>query len=102
MGFPTDTDQLKATDATTWASQTSLHGLKDPRGIKELMFLCKLLQELGQDRTAQVADLISMRCRELRMAKGQADSSWEKAAVLSLTPGSVASTAALPDGAFTV
>ena len=73
--------------------------MKDLRDSKEVAFLAKLLGELNHSRLPQMADMLAMRIRELRTAKGEGGS-WEKAGVLSLVPGPYSPSAPLPDGAF--
>ena len=97
QGLPESSAAVRMTDASLWAAHSS--ELKDVRDQKEVMFLVKLLCELGHNRLAQAADLLSMRIREIRAAKRDGGS-WEKAGVLSLQPGPYASNAPLPDGAF--
>ena len=97
MGEAKDTDELKATDCTLWAAMHT--GLKEPRDIKEAQLLAKIITELGAARYAHAADLLCQRVRELLLAKKEG-SSWDKASVVSLMPGSQSSGAAIADGAF--
>ena len=96
---PGDSTQLRETDASHWALVMS--NLKDVRDQKELLFLPKLLKDIGGSRLPAAADLICMRIRELRQAKAEGGS-WEKASVLSLMPGNHPASAPLADGAFTL
>jgi len=96
--LPVDSLELTSIDATHWAATMS--ELKDVRDVKEVMFLSKILSELSHDRLPQVADLLAMRIREIRMAKRDSGSSWDKAGVISLLPGPFAANAPVPDGAF--
>ena len=95
--IPTNMTEIREYDLMLWSQ--SHGGLKDVRDQKEMALLSRSLAELGAGRYAQVADLLCMRIRELRLAK-QDGSSWEKAAGLSLMPGSVPPTSVLPDTAF--
>ena len=66
---------------------------------KELLFLARLLKDIGTDRLPAAADLIVMKIRELRQAKAEGGS-WEKASSLSLMPGGHPAILALADQAF--
>eukprot|EP00974_Lingulodinium_polyedra_P065034 6286884-Lingulodinium_polyedra.AAC.1 len=63
MGDAKDTEELKKTDLTLWASMHS--GLKEVRDVKEIQYLAKCLTELGADRQVQLAGLLAQRIREL-------------------------------------
>ena len=93
------TQDIISTDPTVWAH--SQHGMKDVRDAREVQFLSKLLAEISLGRLPGAVDYIVMRIREIRMAKAD-KGTWEQAAAISLTPTSVSSNAALPDGAFTL
>ena len=43
--------------------------MKDVRDQKELVLLSRILSDLAHDRLPQLADLVTMRIRELRAAK---------------------------------
>ena len=94
-----DTQALTDTDPSTWAAPDQT--LKDVRDTKESQLISKVMGEVSRDRIPQALDLLTMRLREIRMAKGQGGS-WEKVAALSLVPGEggVPVTQALPDGAM--
>ena len=96
--LPTDTNELRATDVSGWSSRDG--SMKDTCDQKEMMLLSRLLSELAHNRLPQLADVITQRIRELH-AKTE-ESSWDKAGVLSLQPGSYAASAPVPDGAFTL
>ena len=93
--------ELLATDLNVYASNPLLHDLKEVRDQKEVAMLCRLLVDLSHDKLPQVADIISQRIREIRLAK-RAESSWDKAAAISLLGSSVASSQLMPDAAFTL
>jgi hypothetical protein len=97
--LPLDTHELGSVDPTSWAS--SMSELKDVRDQKEVSFLAKILAELNRGRYSQLADLVTMRIREIRVAKKDGGS-WDKAGVLSLQPGAYPANAPLPDGAFII
>ena len=61
-----------------------------------MLFLANLLAEIGQDRLMQAVDLVSMRVRVVRAAKG-AGGSWEKAAALTCLPSGAGPSAPIPD-----
>ena len=67
LGLPKDTKDLAQTDPTMWVHQSGC--FKESRDQKEALFLTRLLSELGRERYAQVADLLTQRLRELRLAK---------------------------------
>ena len=100
-GIPSDSTEIREVDFTSWANNPALTELKDTRDQKELLFLGRILSEIGMKRIPQVADLIAMRVREMRAAKRDGGS-WDKAAAISLMPGTMASNAALPDSAFSL
>ena len=95
-GEPRTGKELLETDVSSWVP---LSGLKEVRDVREASVLCRILTELTHRRTEKAADLIAMRLRELRYAKATG-SSWEKAEVCSLLPGSVAGTAPVPEAAM--
>ena len=95
--LPDDTEQLRDTDPCSWA--TSHSELKDVRDLKEVQLLSKLLMNLNTNKLAEAVDLLVMRIREIRTAKG-AGGSWEKAAAISLMPSAVTVSTALPDGSM--
>ena len=76
--------------------RSELKGVRDVREASRLGFL---LSELGKGRTAQCADILAMRLRELRLAKKDGGS-WERASVPSLLPTTHPANAPLADGAF--
>ena len=88
-----------ATDPTSWA--TMYTGLKELRDQKEVLFLSKLIAELGAKRSAVAADMAAQRVREILLAKKD-NGSWEKASVLSLTSTGLPAGQALPDTAFQI
>lgn len=98
-GLPADTEELLATDTSSWAQNSNLCELKDVRDSKEAVFLCRLLTELNHKRLPQCADMIACRLREMKMAKREGGS-WEKASVVSLMPSTHGASATLPDSAF--
>ena len=61
------------------AQWTSSAGLKELRDIREIQALSMILTELNHARIQKAADIIAMRIREVRAAKGTGGS-WEKAA----------------------
>ena len=97
---PRDSKELRRADCSMWAStHTSLREIRDQR---EVQYLTKLLLELGHGRLEQVADLLSMRIREILTAKRDGGS-WDKASVMSvmsLLPGNHGGQALLPEGGF--
>ena len=95
--MPTSSAELLRTDVVGWSERHS--GVKDVRDQREIQFLGRILQDLGTDRLPQLADLLALRIREIRAAKGEGGS-WEKAGVMSLLPGPYAANAPLADGAF--
>ena len=94
---PTSLTEIREYDLTLWSQSHA--GVKDLRDQKELALLSRAMADLGVGRYAQLADLLCMRIRELRLAK-QDGSPSEKAAGLSLMPGNVPPTTVLPDTAF--
>ena len=94
---PKDTEALRRVDASSWANLYS--GVKELRDQREVAFMCKLLLELGHKRYGHAVDLMAMRVREILMAKKDG-SSWEKASLISLLPGSHGAHSLIPDGAF--
>lgn len=96
--LPSDTDELHLTDvAASWASAHAL--LKDASDQKEVVFLSRLLSELGQNRLPELADFVAMQIREIRAAKAE-QSSWDKVGVVPLQPGPSTPGAAIPEPAF--
>ena len=93
---PKNAVELNQTDVGSWIP---LSGLKEVRDLREASILCRILTDLTHRRTEQAADVIAMRLRELRHAKATG-SSWEKAEVVSLLPGSSSSTAPVPEAAM--
>ena len=89
--------EMMDTDPTFWSQRDN--ALKEPRDLKELAFLCQALLALNQNNLARVCDMVVMRIRELRYAKSSGQS-WDSAAVLSLVPNALPSTAPVPDAAF--
>ena len=92
-----NSSDLQKTDVSLWALTQS--GLKDTRDQKEALFLSKVLLEVGHLRFAVAMDLCAQRLRELKLAKSDGGS-WEKAAVVSMMPASLPSSAPVPDTAF--
>ena len=99
LATPEDMRELAKTDLCSWASSAAHTGLKDTRDSKEMLFLAKLMTELGGARLPQAMDCVAHRVRELRLAKID-QGTWEKAGVVSLMQQSLASNAPLPDAAF--
>lgn len=97
QGLPVDTEELRLTDVASWS--TAHASLTDVKDQKEVAFLSRVLADLGQGRLPELADLVAMRIREVRAAKGE-QGSWDKAGVLSLQPGPYAAGAPIPDAAF--
>ena len=94
---PASTEELRAIDPTAWVAHDPV--LKDVRDMKECQLLSNIIAEIGLDRLPQAIDLMAARIREIRMAKGPGGS-WDKAAAVSLMPGTVPATQGLPDGAM--
>ena len=95
-GEPRNAKELLETDVGAWVP---VSGLKEVRDVREAAVLCRILTELTHKRTEKAANIIAMRLRELRFAKSSG-SSWEKAEVCSLLPGSVSGTTPLPEAAM--
>ena len=90
---------LAATDISSWAINPAMTGLSEVRDQKEVLFLSQVLCDLGNHRLGRVSDLVAQRIREIRAAK-QSQSSWEKAAVVSLMAQPIANVAPMLDNAF--
>ena len=84
---------LMETDLARWAEQS---GLKEIRDQREVMFLARLISTIGARRIPEAMDLMAMRIREVLLAKKEGQS-WEKAAVVALTPGSLGPASPVPD-----
>ena len=97
LSYAQGSDDLRQTDVSRWGATMS--DFKDVRDVREAHLLGVILGELGKDRLSEAADIIAMRLRELKAAKRDGGS-WEKAAVLSLLPGTHAASAPVTDGAF--
>jgi len=98
---PKRTTEYHKVDLSTWASsQTHLKDLRDQR---EVQVLTRILTQLNHSQLPQAVDAIALRLREILLAKGTSSgASWEKAAVVSPLPSGVASSAPIPDNAFTL
>ena len=95
-GEPRSGKELLETDVGAWVP---VSGLKEVRDVREAAVLCRIPTELTHRRTEKAADVVAMRLRELRFAKASG-SSWEKAEVCSLLPGTVAGTTPMPEAAM--
>ena len=84
---------LMETDLARWAEQSGLKEIWDQR---EVMFLARLISTIGARRIPEAMDLMAMRIREALLAKKEGQS-WEKAAVVALTPGSLGPASPVPD-----
>ena len=84
---------MMETDLARWAEHS---GLKEVRDQREVQFLAKLITTVGSKRLPEAMDLLAMRIREVLLAKKEGQS-WDKAAVVALTPGALGPAAAVPD-----
>ena len=88
--------ELAGTELARWAETVDLKEIRDK---KEVVLLAKLITLLGSRRVGEALDTLAMRLRELLLAKKEG-SSWEKANVVSLLPGSHGPAAPIPDQAL--
>ena len=96
------TEHMRTVDPALWCmQQLTADILKDVRDQRELTLLSKMLGELCRSNQAALADLMAMRIREFKLAKGTDGMDWAKAEPMLLVPGAEVSTSAqMPERAF--